>query len=106
MNQLPMGLPHTHTPTLLQEEIMEHWRNFQDKKMNRLEYLDGLETLLLSRQSIGTRRGGRHARLDPQVVVSELRAVKSPGGLTVRELAGMMDARDAAKGKERETDGP
>lgn len=104
MTNQHMTLPRSNEPTLLMDEITEHWNNFRnaDRKprMTRIEYLDGLETLLLARQSIGAYRHGRHTRLAPRVVVDEMRSHRLPGGLTVREMAGMLDARDGATTEE------
>ncbi len=91
-----MGLPHSSEPTLLMEEIMEHWHNRQAKKMTRLEYLEGLETLILARESVGSFRDGKHVRIASQWLADDMREHRpTTVSMTVWELAGMMDAQDA-----------
>jgi len=100
---MDLGLPESREPTLLMEEITAAHSNFKLGGMTRVEYLLEVERLILSRDTIGSIRGGRKVRVDSAVVAEELRSHQfnvhprgnqTQPGLSIRELAGAMDAQD------------
>ena len=119
---MSMELPNTEEPTVYMEQITAAYRNFRLGGMTRIEYLDEISRITRERDTIGSERNGHRVRVDSVIVDNQFRQHKwneytglgsmtdSVGntviqawgtgrqpGLSLRELAGSMDAEDSAK---------